>query len=204
MANTIEQVRDNSDKRETYAYLLGKYKKALREQFYFEALIIVYAMIEDRLRSILYYYGIFDGRNSKQVSNKTKQHLKWLFQQKYGENEKVRLHTITGKIKVVRAILEWAENANANTNRYSEYLHRVKELTETLDVMAITDLLHEVDAWLKFRNEVIHASMNKNLQALYAGIDEKIEIGMRCARELDAHVKTIKKTNIVRKGIGID
>ncbi|WP_196229406.1 hypothetical protein [Butyrivibrio fibrisolvens] len=43
--------------------------------------------------------------------------------------------------------------------------------------------------------------MNKNLEALYEGIDEKIEIGMQLARNLDSYIKVIKKDNSVRKNL---
>ena len=52
----IKQVEDNKEKQQTYSKQLGRYKLAIRNEFYFEAMLIVYAMLEDRLLSFLYYF----------------------------------------------------------------------------------------------------------------------------------------------------
>ena len=46
----IAAVKDNVEKQEAYRKQLGRYRRALNNEFYFEAMLIVYAMIEDRLR----------------------------------------------------------------------------------------------------------------------------------------------------------
>lgn len=46
----IAAVKDNTEKQEAYRKQLGRYRRALNNEFYFEAMLIVYAMIEDRLR----------------------------------------------------------------------------------------------------------------------------------------------------------
>ena len=55
----IKPVQNNKEKQETYRYHLGRYNCAMRNGFFFEALIIVYALLEDRLIAFLYYCGIF-------------------------------------------------------------------------------------------------------------------------------------------------
>ena len=50
MANrTIRPVTDNKDKQRTYSEQMGRYARATRGAFYLEALLIDYAMLEDRL-----------------------------------------------------------------------------------------------------------------------------------------------------------
>lgn len=53
-------------------------------------------------------------------------------------------------------------------------------------------------------NEIIHASLNKNIEALYDGLDEKIELGMQYARDLDGYVRVMKKDNSLRKHLKMD
>ena len=53
----VKTILSNKDKQNTYKHLLGKYRKAVSSECYLEALLIVYAMIEDRLRSIIYHSG---------------------------------------------------------------------------------------------------------------------------------------------------
>ena len=189
MSALINRVKDNIDKYRTYATLMERYKKALDEQFYFEALIITYAMLEDRLRSMLYYMGTFDTRNSPDVSEKTKQDHTVILHSKCGENVGFNLNNITGKMNLIEAIIVWAESANENENEYSFYLKELKNLMESVDVDDVLRTFRKMEKWLKFRNEVIHASLNKNIEALYEGLDEKIELGMQYARNLDGYVR---------------
>ena len=200
----ISRVKDNMDKYRTYASLMERYKKALDEQFYFEALIITYAMLEDRLRSMLYYMGTFDTRNSPNVSEKTKQDLAVILHNKGGENVGFKLNNITGKMNLIEAVIAWAESANENENEYSIYLRELKSLMESVDVDDVLRTFREMEKWLEFRNEVIHASLNKNIEALYEGIEEKIGLGMQYARGLDSYVRVMKKDNSLRKHLKMD
>lgn len=63
---------DNNQKYETYRLLKLRLKKALVNSFWFEALMIEYAIVEDRTSSILQYAGVcsnaFDP--NKMLSNK--------------------------------------------------------------------------------------------------------------------------------------
>ena len=61
-------VSNNTDKQRTYKENCAKYKKAIQGEFYFEAMLISYAMLEDRLRSFLYHIGALKTRTSKGVS----------------------------------------------------------------------------------------------------------------------------------------
>lgn len=145
--------------------------------------------------------GTFDTRNTIKISGKTKDDLKKLPKDRQGENAKFSMTTITGKMRLIEAVVFWSEQANKNDNEYSFYLKSLKRLMESVDIGSISGTISEVEQWLQFRNEVIHASMNKNLEALYEGIDEKIELGMHLARDLDSYIKDIKEDNSVRKNL---
>lgn len=193
----IKQAANNTERQETYKYQLGRYRKALKEEFYFEAMIIVYSMLEDRLKAFLYYVGAFNNRNTLKVSNKTKTELKMLLCMEFGADSKFTLTNISGKMNLVKAIINWAEQSNAPLD--SEYLRCLKLMIEGVDIGAIRECLENLETWLGYRNEVMHAAMNKNLDALYDGLGEKVELGMAFARELDSYVKLLKKDNSVRK-----
>ena len=70
MNSVISSVNDNQEKRYTYQENMKRYKKAIKEEFYFESLLIVYAVLEDRLRSFLYYIGATKNTQSR-VLNET-------------------------------------------------------------------------------------------------------------------------------------
>ena len=44
---------DNSKKKEKYAILMGKLKKATDNEYYYEAIFLEYAILEDRMESLL-------------------------------------------------------------------------------------------------------------------------------------------------------
>lgn len=53
----MEQISDNMQKYANYKTQMGRLKKALSYQFYLEAIFIEYAIIEDRLESVLRHGG---------------------------------------------------------------------------------------------------------------------------------------------------
>ena len=58
----MEQITDNMQKYANYKMQMGRLKKALSYQFYLEAIFIEYAILEDRLESILRYSGNWNPR----------------------------------------------------------------------------------------------------------------------------------------------
>ena len=53
----MEQITDNMQKYANYKTQMGRLKKALTNQFYLEAIFIEYAIMEDRLESVLRHSG---------------------------------------------------------------------------------------------------------------------------------------------------
>ena len=53
----MEQIADNMQKYANYKTQMGRLKKALSYQFYLEAIFIEYAILEDRLESVLRHSG---------------------------------------------------------------------------------------------------------------------------------------------------
>lgn len=80
MRRQISPVSDNQDKRNTYQLNIRRYNKAMKEGFYYEALLIDYAMMEDRLRSFLYHMGLLNtGSSHKADVSKVKESLRELY-----------------------------------------------------------------------------------------------------------------------------
>ena len=71
----VTPVSNNLEKYYTYREYISKYNRAMRGEFYFEALLIDYAMLEDRLRSMLYYMGALQTRDSIKINCKKTQGL---------------------------------------------------------------------------------------------------------------------------------
>ena len=194
----IQPVENNIEKQQTYAKQLGRYKLAMRNDFFFEAMMIVYAMLEDRLNSYLYYIGAYDNRKIIKISKRTKKYLLEIVSlyEKGDKQIRLRTDTITGKMKIVEATLKWVEDV---TNVQDKYLVELKNELEGIDVGGLLITIDEIKDWLKYRNEIVHASMNKNIDCLYESLKLRVEDGMEYARFLDNQVKILKKSNNVRK-----
>lgn len=89
----IRPVTDGVDKEATYKTQIERYDKAVKNGFYFEAMLIVYAIMEDRLRAWLFYLGCLNTRQSTRFDNKrSKNELKFMFDG--CENDKFRFPSI--------------------------------------------------------------------------------------------------------------
>lgn len=201
----IASVDNNYDKQMTYREQLGKYKVAMEHEFYFEALLIVYAMMEDRLRSFLYHIGGLRKPDSRGLDvKKTKGILRRLYfgSDEAAENKKLTFDTITCKEQMVRATLNWVlENEPATSDTYLTVLK--DEYEKRLNIEKFSKTLDDIDRWKTYRNEVIHGLFNKNVACLNEKIRDEVDAGMQYARFIDSQVKALKKTDTIRKRMKI-
>ncbi len=203
----IDAVIDNMDKKYTYANHKGRYQRAMRNGFYFEALMIDYALMEDRLRSFIYHAGIIQSRTLNKIdcSKKNKRYLKAIYRL-WITNENANLPqigSIMGKVNLIRAITEWTSTTTEipDDNRY---LLALKSQCESVDIDALLNDLKRVEDWCNYRNEVVHALMNKNINSLNKELYEKVTEGMEIANSLDTYVRDMKKGNKVRRAANLE
>ena len=205
MSRLINPATDNQDKKLTYSHNLKRYNKAMRDGFYFEAILISYAMMEDRLRSFLYHMGLFRTRDSHEANvKKAKHNLREIIREykRTKENDNITVNTITGKMKIIRCTMRWAEAGNAHLE--DNYLKALRtQYDKYLDTEAILQTLSEIEKWCKYRNEIIHSLMNKNIESAYKDAEFQAAEGMRLCRELDSYVKYIKKGNRIRRSLNL-
>lgn len=203
MSRQILPVSDNQDKKHTYQYNIRRYNKAMKEGFYYEALLIDYAMMEDRLRSFLYHMGLLNTRDSHKADvGKVKKSLKEIMQtyKRPEENDNFNIKSISGKMKIVRCTLLWAEQELEGCN--DKYLLSLRnQYDKYIDAERLLNAFDDIENWCSYRNEIIHALMNKNIESTYKDIATKAEEGMRLCRELDAQVARLKTGNRIRKSI---
>ena len=67
----MEKVKTGTEKQEVYTEEYAKFKKALREEFFLEGIVIGYAVIEDRLVSFLHHAGILSRDNEELKINRS-------------------------------------------------------------------------------------------------------------------------------------
>lgn len=197
MKITITPVNDNEEKARTYRELMTRFNKAVKEEFYFEALLIDYAMMEDRTLSFLYHCGIQNSRSKQKISKKGRDFLREILP---GKNQ-YSIMNLGNKLEIISAIMTWeCELEYTPVDRYRKAL---KYQCESLDIQLLQKTISQIENWKEYRNEVIHAALNKNLECMWKNMAERVDEGMRLARCIDSQVKIIKKGNHVRKAANL-
>lgn len=199
----IAPVENNLEKRQTYREQMKRYNKAIKEGFYFEALLIDYAMLEDRLRSVLYHVAFFADRNKINSWKKTKPYFqKFVSEYKNpDENENLGVSTsISGKIKNIRSMLRWTADSD-QTNETDRYLLTLKSQLEGVDIGALLETLENIEEWRKYRNEIVHSLLNKSVEGVNTELETLAVNGMKYAREIDNQLKVLKKGNQIRRSV---
>ena len=200
----IQPVQNNVEKQQTYQRMLSKYRQAMDQGFFCEALMIDYAMIEDRLRSMLYHMGFIADRSKLAIWKKARPSLQAIVNEYKRDNEDDTLGTtsLSSKIKIVRSVCLWVANTEGGYQN-NVHLTVLKTQLEGLDLANVFQVLDEVDCWKVYRNEVVHAMMNKNNLHLEESLRPYVEEGMRLARSLDNIEKGIKARNRIRRKINL-
>ena len=197
----IETIGSGNEKAGVYSYQMKRYQLAIQHEFYFEAIVISYAMIEDRLLAFLHYAGVIDRRaqnhQAKQrirVCKQAQKQINILLKRK--ENYIMSLDTINSKIRIIDALLELPEENN------DPYLNLVRaQIDRTVDREAFKTLFYELKTWLKPRDQIIHALMNKRTNAVLERQSAIAETGYKLGRTLDGFVAKFKAGN--KEGIRI-
>lgn len=79
-------------------------------------------------------------------------------------------------------------------------MKELKSKAECVDIEAALSTLDKLNIWCKYRNEIIHSVMTKNIDALYENLSELAQDGMEYARFLDAQVKCVKRYKSKQRG----
>ena len=194
----IPCVTENSEKQRTYQENIRRFNAAMQQEFYFEAVLIDYAILEDRLSSLLYHIGALDARTDRKICKKVKNHLRRLVG-RYEKNDfKMTVTTISGKEQIVRAVSRWAQETAGETEN-DKYLSVLKE--QFLAAEDFSEVLDDIDNWREYRNEIIHGLMNKKMDSLRADLPRRCLEGMQLARALDSRVRAVKKGNRIRRNL---
>lgn len=210
----ISPVETMQEKYETYRAEMARLKVALQQGFYFEAMLIEYALLEDRLRSFVYHAGLLQNRKAchllpgknavRKDFNRIAQRVKtWKLEDgKEAGNtsnfERLSVNKISDKIFIVRTIVLWSSELESLPDE-SRYLQVLRGQCESLDAAALLETLDAIDTWRMYRNEVIHSLMNKRMESVQQKLSEQVEQGVQLARQLDAQVTILKKNNRIRK-----
>lgn len=168
----MENVKNNMEKYFSYKTQIEKYNKAMQEGFYYEAIFISYAIMEDRLLSFLDKIGVITLEKALQIkklemTEKIKPFIYYLT-----KSDNINLQNITEKIKIIKCILKMSyEDATAfetkyrtemNTDCMNGYLQDLyMDIDENIDRDAIKKHFNKMKKWFEKRNSLIHGLVNK-------------------------------------------
>lgn len=175
----IKRARNNKEKQQTYSRFIGVYKQSIAEGFYGEAEIIVYAFLEDRLRSFMYYTELINRRSARKVNEKTETLI----------GEFKCLNGITSKINVIESSMKKCSKVETDYDTHASFLANVYKYINKTD---FRKCLEDIRQWCNYRNEVVHGLFEKDLDDLYKGYREHVAEGFILARTLDKYVQELK------------
>jgi hypothetical protein len=172
----------NIDKYKAYRYSFSKLKKAMENEFYFEAILIEYAIFEDRINSLFRRMGFLNQSGNLPESNRKM--LKRIF------HKNTRWTDISTKIKLIETLItfEAIHLDNLEDKQYlSELYLRIKPLNHE-----IQQIILQLSPWLKMRNRYVHALMEYKTTNLEIELKEFVTQGETIIRNLDQIVKGFK------------
>lgn len=204
MKPRIVQSKSGEMKRRSYQENISRMRRALRSEFYFEGLVICYALMEDRLRSYLYHIGVFAGRNDTKAYGPAAAIVRaMLREQAHDDNKGLHVLSFQGKLEIIEATLQWYDSlgderprGNWEARVWSQYRRHVK----TSDLRAT---ITELRPWCGLRNEVVHGLMSKDVDALEARMPVVCSEGERLFRRMDAYVDQVKYGHAIRRSLGL-
>ena len=189
MASTAKET--GAAKADQYKEQKNRFKDALKAGCYLECIFIDYAMMEDRLLSILHHLNIADrergdGRGwAKSPAAKRagyKSALKSLPTiQANGSLPKI--DNISTKIEVLRALATLGEPAEC-CNDFERWLRT--DVRGRLVGYGVPDLCNQVTGWIRQRNDLVHALFGARARDYNAeALEELAREGMDLACKLD-------------------
>lgn len=194
----IKKIENNFEKKEIYAKEMEKYNLAIKSDFYLEAIVIVYAMIEDRLNAFLYHSGCCN--RELKVTKKFKNEIRNIWGIETSQ-QKISMKKISSKYNYIRNMLEWAENSCKDNESDFEIL--LKSKIEGIDVALLRDNIDKLENWCNLRNQIIHGLLNKNSTYLDEQLETITNEGYKIARNIDAIISMYKRNDNIRKKLKI-
>ena len=205
----MENVKNNMEKYYSYKTQIEKYNRAVEEGFYYEASLIAYAIMEDRLLSFLNKVGIINLEECLQTGKlKMTESVHPLVCDLIKE-KRPDLHKISTKIKIVRCLLQMSyseaeqiEKCYAEefkTDRMNGYLQELyMDIDESgIDKKATIAILGDsgdLKTWINSRNKIIHGLLEKQTGEVFeAEIETIAKESERLWRFLDD--KLVSKLN---------
>jgi hypothetical protein len=128
-------------------------------------MFLEYAMMEDRLRSILCHSNLTKTKKSEYLDiPETKQEVINIYNNIYNtdkEIKKLKLNEIRTKIEIIEALIKWTSMNIDSENQIQEDLKN-----KFSDLEVYIEFFKSLKEWCTYRNHLIHAIFDKNIDSV--------------------------------------
>ena len=211
----MENARNGKERQLAYKHEYKHFQKAIKEEFFLEAIAIGYAIIEDRLVSFFHHAGIVSrNRDNLTVNRSVYPYMRRLLEK--DDNYSIRIKDVSVKIALICKLLclteKHAKEIDASVGVYLTEKSRkgivrpgymsdlYKHIEATIDRELIIDIFYEFEPWRIERNQLIHALLSKTAESSELAKRKCAEKGYDLTRCLDnCLVKPFKASNKLRQ-----
>ncbi len=215
----MDIVKNGKEKQQAYTQSFSTLNKAMQNNFYLEAVVITYAIMEDRMTAFLHHAGIVTrDKGNLAINRRIYPYMRELLGK--SEEDPIKIKDISTKIGLISALLGMSHEEavvidSLVTQKATEKRIRTKvlphymvtlyeQIEKTLDRQKVSEILGAVDKWRVCRNQLIHALLSKTVETSEIAKKECAEEGCALARSIDnTIVKPFKKKNSIRKKYNI-
>ena len=175
----IKPISDGFEKQKTYRELNRRRNQSESGAKYVEMIAYDYAMIEDRLLSLLKHLNIVEIDNNRIIINKLIKNdfYKMYYNDKKEKHEDPQLYNIKTKISIIKKIIKY-EGSNILLSEKSQILNAIDKSNNVKSSMI------QLEKWLDKRNEIIHGMYNKKIE----DFDGKIPIIAQEGKEISYQI----------------
>ena len=188
MSNSIEIIKDNQDKKLTYKILNAKLKESYTSGNFHEVINLSYAMIEDRLKTILDLLYIIEDKKEKlypcdSIDRIIRPILKFNLD---GDKKNIyKINNISTKLNIIKKILK--------TQEENIYIRDCKYIfEENIKIKEMLSWIKQVEKWCKVRNEIIHSAFNKNYESFNFNLEDVAKKGYDLSNIIKKYANKIK------------
>lgn len=180
----------NSNKTRMYGAAISKFKKGLKEGFYFECILLDYSLLEDCFTDFIVHldFAAKDNGDTKKVKfNRFRKGDLLLL----GVSEKAcSLNRLSNKAIIVKTIVESINEpekiSGVNMRAVTNVLKR-----NHISKLLTNSFFEEANQWKKDRNEIIHGLLNLDCN-IFDSLKALAETGFKLFRVLDKCNSKIK------------
>lgn len=184
----IVAVSDNNEKKITYQELNKNLKLAYQNNNYHQIINLSYAMIEDRLKTILDLLYVIEDRNKTPYPcDYIDRILRNLLNYNTEADKKkiYKINNISTKLIILEKILKSKSD--------NEYIKDCKKIIDkNIGINVLLNWIKEVKKWAKIRNEIIHSSFNKNIHSLVDNLEKCANDGYLLAKKIKTYTNKLK------------